>query len=100
MKQVPEARSYYTLEAQEDYQFKLPDPPLLEGVKTKEKSLLKIRKLYDIIRKPTPHKFVEICTNSHKSPGDPIYLTPPISSLEFAQICANARSTVANFEEI
>ncbi|KAH9913391.1 P-loop containing nucleoside triphosphate hydrolase protein [Fomitopsis serialis] len=53
MKQVPEARSYYTLEAQEDYQFKLPDPPLLEGVKTKEKSLLKMRKvgypqLYDI----------------------------------------------------
>ncbi|KAH9930910.1 uncharacterized protein B0H18DRAFT_1083662 [Fomitopsis serialis] len=45
MKQVPEARSYYTLEAQEDYQFKLPDPPLLEGVKTKEKSLLKMRKV-------------------------------------------------------
>ncbi|KAH9890561.1 P-loop containing nucleoside triphosphate hydrolase protein [Cubamyces lactineus] len=45
MKAVPEARSYYTLEAQEDYQFKLPDPPLLEGVKTKEKSLLKMRKV-------------------------------------------------------
>ncbi|KAL6308697.1 P-loop containing nucleoside triphosphate hydrolase protein [Sparassis latifolia] len=45
MKQVPEARSYYTLEAAEDYQFKLPDPPLLEGVKTKEKSLLKMRKV-------------------------------------------------------
>ncbi|EKM56053.1 uncharacterized protein PHACADRAFT_257098 [Phanerochaete carnosa HHB-10118-sp] len=43
MKAVPEARSYYTLEASEDYQFKLPDPPLLEGVKTKEKSLLKMR---------------------------------------------------------
>ncbi|KIP08606.1 hypothetical protein PHLGIDRAFT_34896 [Phlebiopsis gigantea 11061_1 CR5-6] len=42
MKAVPEARSYYTLEAAEDYQFKLPDPPLLDGVKTKEKSLLKI----------------------------------------------------------
>ncbi|SJL11647.1 uncharacterized protein ARMOST_15053 [Armillaria ostoyae] len=40
--QVPEAKSYYTLEAAEDYKFKLPDPPLLEGVKTKEKSLLKI----------------------------------------------------------
>ena len=26
MKAVPEARSYHTLEAQEDYQFKLPDP--------------------------------------------------------------------------
>ncbi|KAI0831650.1 P-loop containing nucleoside triphosphate hydrolase protein [Trametes gibbosa] len=45
MKQVPEARSYYTLEAAEDYQFKLPDPPMLEGVKTKEKSLLKMRKV-------------------------------------------------------
>ncbi|RDX52834.1 hypothetical protein OH76DRAFT_1462675 [Lentinus brumalis] len=45
MKAVPEARSYYTLEAAEDYQFKLPNPPLLEGVKTKEKSLLKMRKV-------------------------------------------------------
>ncbi|EPQ58683.1 hypothetical protein GLOTRDRAFT_115007 [Gloeophyllum trabeum ATCC 11539] len=45
MKQVPEARSYYTLEPQEDYTFKFPDPPLLEGVKTKEKSLLKMRKV-------------------------------------------------------
>ncbi|KAF9228689.1 hypothetical protein BS17DRAFT_744710 [Gyrodon lividus] len=45
VKQVPEAKSYYTLEAAEDYKFKLPDPPLLEGVKTKEKSLLKMRKV-------------------------------------------------------
>jgi len=45
MKVVPEAKSYYTLEAQEDYTFKFPDPPLLEGVKTKEKSLLKMRKI-------------------------------------------------------
>lgn len=43
VKQVPEAKSYYTLEAAEDYKFKLPDPPLLDGVKTKEKSLLKMR---------------------------------------------------------
>ncbi|CAK5279218.1 unnamed protein product [Mycena citricolor] len=42
---VPEAKSYYTLQAAEDYRFKLPDPPLLEGVKTKEKSLLKMRKV-------------------------------------------------------
>jgi elongation factor 3 len=42
---VPEAKSYYTLEAADDYKFKLPDPPLLEGVKTKEKSLLKMRKV-------------------------------------------------------
>lgn len=45
VKQVPEAKSYYTLEAAEDYKFKLPAPPLLEGVKTKEKSLLKMRKV-------------------------------------------------------
>jgi elongation factor 3 len=45
VKQVPEAKSYYSLEAAEDYKFKLPDPPLLEGVKTKEKSLLKMRKV-------------------------------------------------------
>ncbi|KDQ33991.1 hypothetical protein PLEOSDRAFT_60644 [Pleurotus ostreatus PC15] len=42
---VPEAKSYYSLEALEDYRFKLPDPPLLDGVKTKEKSLLKMRKV-------------------------------------------------------
>jgi len=45
VKAVPEAKSYYTLEAMEDYRFKLPDPPLLDGVKTKEKSLLKMRKV-------------------------------------------------------
>ena len=45
MKAVPEARSYYTLEAAEDYQFKIPDPPLLDGVKTKEKSLIKMRQV-------------------------------------------------------
>lgn len=45
VKAVPEAKSYYTLEAMEDYKFKLPDPPLLDGVKTKEKSLLKMRKV-------------------------------------------------------
>ncbi|KAF8898226.1 P-loop containing nucleoside triphosphate hydrolase protein [Gymnopilus junonius] len=43
VQQVPEAKSYYSLQALEDYKFKLPDPPLLEGVKTKEKSLLKMR---------------------------------------------------------
>ena len=40
---VPEAKSYYQLEASEDYTFRLPNPPLLDGVKTKEKSLLKMR---------------------------------------------------------
>jgi ATPase subunit of ABC transporter with duplicated ATPase domains len=45
VKAVPEAKSYYTLDAAEDYKFKLPDPPLLDGVKTKEKSLLKMRKV-------------------------------------------------------
>lgn len=37
VKMVPEAKSYYELAPAEDYQFKLPNPPLLEGVKTKEK---------------------------------------------------------------
>lgn len=45
VKMVPEAKSYYQLEAGEDYKFKLPAPPLLEGVKTKEKSILKMRKV-------------------------------------------------------
>ncbi|KNX50199.2 elongation factor 3 [Cryptococcus deuterogattii R265] len=43
VKHVPEAKSYYQLDVAEDYQFKLPNPPLLDGVKTKEKSLLKMR---------------------------------------------------------
>ena len=58
VKAVPEAKSYYTLEAAEDYKFKLPDPPLLEGVKTKEKSLLKMRKVgfqYPGTAKPQLH---------------------------------------------
>lgn len=45
VKMVPEAKSYYQLEAGEDYKFKLPNPPLLDGVKTKEKSLMKMRKV-------------------------------------------------------
>ncbi|KAJ9114949.1 hypothetical protein QFC20_001324 [Naganishia adeliensis] len=45
VRMVPEAKSYYTLEAAEEYQFKLPNPPMLDGVKTKEKSLLKMRKV-------------------------------------------------------
>ncbi|WFC94547.1 translational elongation factor EF-1 alpha [Malassezia brasiliensis] len=43
VKRVPEARSYVELNSGEDYSFKLPDPPLLDGVKTKEKSLVKMR---------------------------------------------------------
>ncbi|OCF31285.1 elongation factor 3 [Kwoniella heveanensis BCC8398] len=43
VKHVPEAKSYYQLDVSEEYQFKLPAPPLLDGVKTKEKSLLKMR---------------------------------------------------------
>jgi elongation factor 3 len=42
VKAVPEAKSYYTLDPAEDYTFKFPDPPLLDGVKTKEKSLMKM----------------------------------------------------------
>lgn len=45
VKAVPEAKSYYTLEAMEDYKFTLPEPPMLDGVKTKEKSLMKMRKV-------------------------------------------------------
>ena len=40
---VPEARAYFQLDVAEDYQFKLPAPPLLDGVKTKEKSLIKMK---------------------------------------------------------
>jgi elongation factor 3 len=43
VKHVPAAKAYYELNPAEDYQFKFPDPPLLDGVKTKEKSLLKMR---------------------------------------------------------
>lgn len=43
VKHVPEAKAYYTLNVEEEYQFKFPDPPLLDGVKTKEKSLMKMR---------------------------------------------------------
>lgn len=45
VKAVPEAKSYYTLEAADDYKFRFPDPPFLDGVKTKEKALLKMRKV-------------------------------------------------------
>lgn len=55
VKAVPEAKSYYTLEAADDYKFKLPDPPLLEGVKTKEKSLAKMRKVgFQYATQPAP----------------------------------------------
>ncbi|KAL8293230.1 hypothetical protein RQP46_000924 [Phenoliferia psychrophenolica] len=43
VKHVPEAKVYYELNPAEDYMFKFPDPPLLDGVKTKEKSLMKMR---------------------------------------------------------
>lgn len=43
VKHVPAAKAYYELSPADDYQFKFPDPPMLEGVKTKEKSLLKMR---------------------------------------------------------
>ncbi|GEM09407.1 elongation factor 3 [Rhodotorula toruloides] len=43
VKFVPEAKAYYELNPLEDYNFKFPNPPLLDGVKTKEKSLMKMR---------------------------------------------------------
>ncbi|KAG8997085.1 translational elongation factor EF-1 alpha, partial [Tulasnella sp. 427] len=45
VKAVPEAKSYYTLEAASDYKFRFPEPPFLDGVKTKEKALIKMRKV-------------------------------------------------------
>ncbi|TIB97283.1 hypothetical protein E3Q18_02668 [Wallemia mellicola] len=44
-KLVPEARAFFEIAASEEYSFNLPEPPMLEGVKTKEKSLLKMRKV-------------------------------------------------------
>lgn len=46
VQRVPEAKSYIELSSGEDYSFKLPDPPLLDGVKTKEKSLAKMRNVW------------------------------------------------------
>ena len=43
VKAVPSAKAYYELNPAEEYQFKFPNPPLLDGVKTKEKSLAKMR---------------------------------------------------------
>ncbi len=43
VKRVPEAKAYAELSSDEDYKFRLPNPPLLDGVKTKEKSILKMR---------------------------------------------------------
>ncbi|GAA5890854.1 hypothetical protein JCM8208_003074 [Rhodotorula glutinis] len=40
---VPEAKAYFELNPLEEYNFKFPAPPLLDGVKTKEKSLMKMR---------------------------------------------------------
>lgn len=45
VQRVPEAKAYYELAALEEYKFKLPDPPFLDGVKTKEKALMKMRKV-------------------------------------------------------
>ncbi|RPD61505.1 hypothetical protein L227DRAFT_610505 [Lentinus tigrinus ALCF2SS1-6] len=47
MKAVPETRSYCTLEAAEDYRSKLPDPPFLDGVKTRYPTS-SVQQLYDI----------------------------------------------------
>lgn len=44
VKRVPEAKAYIELSSGEDnLKFNLPNPPLLDGVKTKEKSLAKMR---------------------------------------------------------
>ncbi|WFD30075.1 translational elongation factor EF-1 alpha [Malassezia sp. CBS 17886] len=55
VKRVPEARAYVELNSGEDYSFKLPNPPLLDGVKTKEKSLVKMRDVvYQYPSTPAP----------------------------------------------
>ncbi|PKI85021.1 translational elongation factor EF-1 alpha [Malassezia vespertilionis] len=55
VKRVPEARAYVELASGEDYSFKLPDPPLLDGVKTKEKSLVKMKNVvYQYPNTPRP----------------------------------------------
>lgn len=41
VRRVPEAKSYHTLEASDDYMFKFPEPLMLEGVKTMQKAILK-----------------------------------------------------------
>ena len=64
VQQVPEAKSYYTLEAQEDYKFRLPDPPLLEGVKIKEKSLLRCKSCVTCLRSLS-HRFIGARSASH-----------------------------------
>ncbi|PWN41978.1 P-loop containing nucleoside triphosphate hydrolase protein [Ceraceosorus guamensis] len=47
VKRVPEAKAYLELGGGDDnLSFKLPDPPLLDGVKTKEKSLVKMRNVH------------------------------------------------------
>jgi elongation factor 3 len=43
VKFVPEAKAYFELNPLEEYNFTFPNPPLLDGVKTKEKSLMKMR---------------------------------------------------------
>lgn len=69
VKMVPEAKSYYELSAAEEYQFKLPNPPLLDGVKTKEKSLLKMRKVdftYPTLKEPTIRDITLQCSLSSR----------------------------------
>lgn len=46
VKRVPEAKAYSELNTGDDYSFTFPDPPLLDGVKTKEKSLAKMRDVH------------------------------------------------------
>ncbi|KAG8954680.1 translational elongation factor EF-1 alpha [Tulasnella sp. 424] len=45
VKAVPEAKSYYSLQVDSEYKFRFPEPPFLDGVKTKEKALMKMRKV-------------------------------------------------------
>ena len=78
VKRVPEARAYVELNSGEDYSFKLPNPPLLDGVKTKEKSLVKMR---DVVS-PTRlllSSVVSRCSSRSRRVWLCLVLTAPVS---------------------
>lgn len=59
--QKPEARSYYELSAS-PISFKFPEPGYLEGVKTKDKAILKVRGLKTSWAREAVGKFVKSFT--------------------------------------
>ena len=45
VKKKPEARSYYELKSHQGLKFILPEPGFLEGIKTKDRPILKMMKV-------------------------------------------------------